>query len=98
MAWDTRWNYDKATEKQRSEKDTNFTNNRLHRRLYCVFFREQPCGHYRDYSGILATVDNQLESGVQYNIKFQVGQDKVTIGSITAMPWGYAAGGVLETE
>ena len=46
----------------------------------------------------LATVDNQLESGVQYNIKFQVGQDKVTIGSITAMPWGYAAGGVLETE
>lgn len=46
----------------------------------------------------LATVDNQLESGVQYNIKFQVGQDKVTIGSITASPWGYAAGGVLETE
>ena len=46
----------------------------------------------------LATVDNQLESGVQYNIKFQVGQDVVTIGSITAMPWGYAAGGVLETE
>ena len=46
----------------------------------------------------LATVDNQLESGVQYNIKFQVGQDKVTIGSITASPWGYATGGVLETE
>ena len=46
----------------------------------------------------LATVDNQLESGVQYNIKFQVGQDKVTIGSITASPWGYAVGGVLETE
>lgn len=46
----------------------------------------------------LATVDNQLESGVQYNIKLQVGQDKVTIGSITASPWGYAAGGVLETE
>ena len=46
----------------------------------------------------LATVDNQLESGVQYNIKFQVGQDVVTIGSITASPWGYAAGGVLETE
>ena len=46
----------------------------------------------------LATVDNQLESGVQYNINFQVGQDKVTIGGITAMPWGYAAGGVLETE
>ena len=46
----------------------------------------------------LATVDNQLESGVQYNIKLQVGQDKVTIGGITAMPWGYADGGVLETE
>lgn len=46
----------------------------------------------------LATVDNQLESGVQYNINFQVGQDKVTIGSITASPWGYAAGGVLKTE
>lgn len=46
----------------------------------------------------LATVDNQLESGVQYNIKFQVGQDAVTIGEISAMPWGYAAGGVLETE
>ena len=46
----------------------------------------------------LATVDNQLESGVQYNIKFQVGQDKVTIGSITAEPWVPSAGGVLETE
>lgn len=46
----------------------------------------------------LATVDNQLESGTQYNISLQVGQDKVTIGSITAMPWGYATGGVLETE
>ena len=46
----------------------------------------------------LATVDNQLESGVQYNIKFQVGQDAVTLGGITASPWGYAAGGVLETE
>ena len=46
----------------------------------------------------LATVDNQLESGVQYNIKFQVGQDKVTIGGITAEPWVPSAGGVLETE
>lgn len=46
----------------------------------------------------LATVDNQLESGVQYNINFQVGQDKVTIGGITAMPWVPSAGGVLETE
>ena len=46
----------------------------------------------------LATVDNQLESGVQYNIKFQVGQDVVTIGGITAEPWVPSAGGVLETE
>ena len=46
----------------------------------------------------LATVDNKLEAGVQYNIALQIGQDKVTLGSITASPWGYAAGGVLETE
>lgn len=46
----------------------------------------------------LATVDNKLEAGTQYNIKLQIGQDKVTLGSITASPWGYAAGGVLETE
>ena len=46
----------------------------------------------------LATVDNKLEAGTQYNIALQVGQDKVTLGSITASPWGYAAGGVLETE
>ena len=46
----------------------------------------------------LATVDNMLEAGTQYNIALQVGQDKVTLGSITASPWGYAAGGVLETE
>ena len=46
----------------------------------------------------LATVDNQLESGVQYNIKFQVGQDKVTIGGITAESWVPSTGGVLETE
>ena len=46
----------------------------------------------------LATVENMLEAGVQYNIALQVGQDKVTLGSITASPWGYAAGGVLETE
>lgn len=46
----------------------------------------------------LATVDNKLEAGVQYNIALQVGQDKVTLGDITASPWGYAAGGVLETE
>ena len=46
----------------------------------------------------LATVGNKLEAGTQYNIALQVGQDKVTLGSITASPWGYAAGGVLETE
>jgi len=46
----------------------------------------------------LATVENMLEAGVQYNIKLQIGQDKVTLGEITASPWGYAAGGVLETE
>lgn len=46
----------------------------------------------------LAGINNELAGGYQYNIKFQVGQDKVTIGSITASPWGYATGGVLETE
>ena len=46
----------------------------------------------------LATVDNKLEAGTQYNIALQVGQDKVTLGEITASSWGYAAGGVLETE
>ena len=39
-----------------------------------------------------------LAPGTQYNIKLQIGQDKVTLGEITASPWGYAAGGVLETE
>ena len=46
----------------------------------------------------LATVGNKLEAGTQYNIALQVGQDKVTLGSIIASPWGYATGGVLETE
>ena len=46
----------------------------------------------------LAGVNNKLASGYQYNIALQVGQDKVTLGSITASPWGYATGGVLETE
>ena len=46
----------------------------------------------------LATVGNKLEAGTQYNIALQVGQDKVTLGDITASPWGYAAGGVLETK
>ena len=46
----------------------------------------------------LATVDNKLEAGTQYNIALQVGQDKVTLGSITAEKWSQADGGVLETE
>ena len=46
----------------------------------------------------LAGVNNKLASGYRYNIALQVGQDKVTLGSITASPWGYATGGVLETE
>ena len=46
----------------------------------------------------LATVENMLEAGVQYNINLQIGQDKVTLGEITASSWGYATGGVLETE
>ena len=39
-----------------------------------------------------------LLGGYQYNIEFQVGQDKVTIGSITADPWKVMNGGELETE
>ena len=46
----------------------------------------------------LATVGNKFEAGTQYNIALQIGQDKVTLGDITASPWGYATGGVLETE
>ena len=46
----------------------------------------------------LAGVNNKLASGYRYNIALQVGQDKVTLGSIIASPWGYATGGVLETE
>ena len=46
----------------------------------------------------LATVGNKLEAGTQYNIALQIGQDKVTLGEITAGSWGYATGGVLETE
>ena len=46
----------------------------------------------------LATVENKLEAGTQYNIALQIGQDKVTLGEITASSWGYATGGVLETE
>ena len=47
----------------------------------------------------LATVDNMLEAGVQYNIRLQIGQDKVTLGEITASSWGSPVdSGQLETE
>ena len=52
----------------------------------------------RVFTTTVTCPNGKLEAGTQYNIKLQVGQDKVTIGSITASPWGYAAGGVLETE
>ena len=47
----------------------------------------------------LANVDNKLEGGTQYNISLQIGQDKVTLGGITADSWGVPVdGGDLETE
>ena len=46
----------------------------------------------------LATLDNKLEAGRQYNIGLQIGQDKVTLGGINAEPWVPSTGGVLETE
>lgn len=46
----------------------------------------------------LAQVSNQLAPGTQYNISLQVGQDKVTLGNITAEPWTSITGGELETE
>ena len=47
----------------------------------------------------LANVDNKLESGTQYTIKLQIGQDEVTLGEITADSWGVPVdGGDLETE
>ncbi|MBQ7352684.1 MAG: fimbrillin family protein [Clostridia bacterium] len=46
----------------------------------------------------LAGVGSKLEAGTQYNVKLQVGQDKVTIGGITAAPWKVMNGGELETE
>ena len=46
----------------------------------------------------LAALDSKLEAGTLYNIEFQVGQDKVTIGGITADPWENNAGGELDTE
>ena len=52
----------------------------------------------RVFTTTVTCPNGKLEAGTQYNINLQVGQDKVTIGSITASPWGYATGGVLETE
>ena len=52
----------------------------------------------RVFTTTVTCPNGRLEAGTQYNISLQVGQDKVTIGSITASPWGYATGGVLETE
>lgn len=47
----------------------------------------------------LANVDNKLEGGTQYTISLQIGQDKVTLGDITAASWGVPVdGGDLETE
>lgn len=45
----------------------------------------------------LAQVSNQLAPGTQYNISLQVGQDKVTLGNITASLWESVDGGQLET-
>ena len=47
----------------------------------------------------LANVGNKLEGGTQYTITLQVGQDKVTLGDISAASWGTPVeGGDLETE
>ena len=46
----------------------------------------------------LAAVDNELKSNSQYKISLQIGQDKVTVGNITAAPWVAENGGNLETE
>ena len=46
----------------------------------------------------LAAVDNELKSNSQYNIRLQIGQDKVFVGDITAAPWVAENGGNLETE
>ena len=46
----------------------------------------------------LANVDNKLEGGTKYTIKLQIGQDKVTLGGVTADSWGVPVdGGDLET-
>ena len=46
----------------------------------------------------LAAVDNELKFNSQYKISLQIGQDKVTVGNITAAPWVAENGGNLETE
>ena len=46
----------------------------------------------------LAAVGNELKSNSQYKISLQIGQDKVTVGNITAEPWVAENGGNLETE
>ena len=46
----------------------------------------------------LAAVGNELKSNCQYKISLQIGQDKVTVGNITAAPWVAENGGNLETE
>ena len=47
----------------------------------------------------LANVDNTIEGGTQYTITLQIGQDKVTLGDISAASWGTpVVGGDLETE
>ena len=46
----------------------------------------------------LAAVGNELKSNSQYKISLQIGQDKVTVGNITAAPWVAENGGNLETE
>ena len=53
----------------------------------------------RVFTTTVTCPDGKLEGGTQYNIKLQVGQDKVTIGGITAEPWGSPVdSGMLETE
>ena len=46
----------------------------------------------------LAAVENELKFNSQYNIRLQIGQDKVFVGDITAAPWVADNGGNLETE
>ena len=46
----------------------------------------------------LAAVEKELKFNSQYNIRLQIGQDKVFVGDITAAPWVAENGGNLETE